>query len=71
MEVPVIITEEMRAYFKATYDSGNIGSLETILIELKEKGCTQMQSLFLLIEQLQMSFTDANRLVLNSIAWNS
>jgi hypothetical protein len=69
MEIPAIIDEEMRSYFKQNYKDGQ--SLENVLIELKERGYSQMQSVFLLIEQLKLSFVEANRIVLNSKAWNS
>jgi hypothetical protein len=72
MKLPPIITEEMRIYFKACYDSKNKeDSLQNIMFGLKNQGFSQMQSLYLLIEQLEISFAEANRLILNSTAWSS
>lgn len=69
MELPEIITDEMRDYFIGVYLK-NPDSLQDILIELNIRGCSQMQSVVLLMEQLNLSLVEANRIILNSLAWN-
>ena len=70
MELPPIINDEMRNIFLKYYHKDEVGSIETVLKNLKENGYSQMQSVFLLIEQLNYSFPDANRAILNSQTWN-
>ena len=70
MEIPAIIDDNMRNYFKENYHSTDSNSIEHVLLGLKIRGYSQMQSIFLLIEQLKLSFIDANRIILNSKAWN-
>ena len=64
------VTPEMVDCFKSTYVEGNNDSLQKALIALKEKGCSQMQSVILLINEGKFSWKDANSIILNSIAWN-
>ena len=70
MELPKILNEEMKEIFKETYINDKPESLEVALQILKNKGYSQMQSIFLLIEILNLSFIEANRTILNSKAWN-
>lgn len=71
MEIPRILNDEMKNIFNQTYIKENPESLEVALQSLKNKGYSQMQSIFLLIEILKLSFVDANRIILNSKAWNA
>ena len=64
--VPIKVTEEMKTIFYSAFHSGNV---EDAISALKERGFSQMQTVFVLIEELNESFTNANRLVLNSKAW--
>jgi hypothetical protein len=70
MEIPPIVTDEMRTYFRTHYDTSSTNSLEDILIKLKSKGYSQMQSVFLLVDELKIAFGEANQVILNSKAWS-
>jgi hypothetical protein len=70
MHLPPVINEEMKIFFRSNYNNDE-ESLQNTLVGLKQMGYSQMQSLFLLIEELGMSFMDANKTVLNSKAWDS
>lgn len=70
MKVPPILDNNMRTYFRSHYSKEDPNSIQGILFWLKSEGYSQMQSVFLLVEQGQMSFAEANQLVLNSKAWN-
>ena len=71
MTVPIELNQEMRDIFQEFYLPKNPKSLETALIMLKKRGYSQLQSVFLIVESLQLSFAEANRIILNSEAWNS
>lgn len=64
------VTPGMIDCFKSSYIEGNNESLQKVLIELKEKGCSQMQSVVILINEANFSLKEANSIILNSIAWN-
>ena len=64
------VTPEMINYFKSSYVAGNNESFQKVLIELKERGCSQMQSIAILTNEADFSMKEANSIVLNSIAWN-
>lgn len=64
------ITNEMRAIFKSNYN-GTVESVQIILMDLKEKGFTQMQSLRLIMDEMKLSLSDADNIVMNSSAWKS
>jgi hypothetical protein len=70
MQLPVDINDKMRRLFKENFVESNPDSMETALQSLKDNGYSQMQSIFLLIDVLQLSFIEANRVILNSKAWN-
>lgn len=63
------VSNEIKNYFKKHYRK-NTNELEILLIKLKELGCSQMQTVFLLVNEANYSFRDANKIVLNSKAWN-
>lgn len=71
MELPIILDDEMKRVFKETYIDDNHESLEAALMALKNKGYSQMQTVFLLIETLKLNFVEANRIILNSKTWNT
>lgn len=44
-------------------------SLQKTLIKLKESGCTQIDTIKLLIDKLKLTLSEADIIVLNSEAW--
>ena len=50
---------------------GDEESLQTSLIELKNMGCTQVTSVKLLMNKLSISLEEADKIVLNSKAWEN
>jgi hypothetical protein len=71
MEYPFEFELDIVEYFKSNYIEGNKDILEEILVVLRMKGYSQMKTVFLLIKEANFSFINANRMVLNSIAWNN
>ncbi len=71
MSSPIQLSEKMKEYFRANYKNGDEESLQNTLIGLKRSGYSQMESLFLMVEEGGMTFVEANRTILNSRAWNS
>lgn len=68
MSVLFPITEEMKEIFRTKYRN-DPESLQDVLLILKSKGISQMQSVKLLIEEMNLSLSDADNIVLNSRAW--
>jgi hypothetical protein len=71
MSIPDILSEEVLLLFRANYNKKDDNNLQKTLTKLKEMGVSQMESVFLLIKELNFSFTKANLTILNSEAWNS
>ena len=71
MEIPEILSDEIVKIFRENYIPNDNESLQIVLKLLKNKGYSQMQSLFLLVQEMEMSFLEANQCILNSSAWNS
>jgi NifB/MoaA-like Fe-S oxidoreductase len=67
---PPVINDEMKFFFRNNYNNDE-ESLQKTLVDLKQMGYSQMQSLFLLIEEVGISFKEANQIILDSKAWNS
>lgn len=65
------VSNEIRAYFKNNYMAEDANALQEIISYLKNAGCSQMQTVFLLIEEAAFSFKDANLAVMHSNAWNA
>src|ERR1044072_4068158 len=63
------ITDEMKMIFKDHYN-GTAESIEIILTSLKEKMYSKAQGVRLLKDELKLSLVDADRIVMNSIAWS-
>jgi hypothetical protein len=66
----LFIKDEIKDFAKANLKKGDEESIEKVLSYLKENGVAQMQSVFLLIQELEISIHEANRYVMNSRAWN-
>ncbi|MFL9482683.1 hypothetical protein ACI6Q2_07870 [Chitinophagaceae bacterium LWZ2-11] len=64
-------SEEAKEYFKKKYVKHDEELLQEIMIYLRDMGCSQMQTLFLLVAEADFSFKDANKTILNSKAWNN
>jgi hypothetical protein len=62
------ITDEMKTIFRNLYD-GSSESLENVINKLKEKGFSQMQSLRLIMQEMNFSISDADKIIMNSKAW--
>ena len=71
MEYRDFIPEEMERYFKSIYKANDKRSLEEILIAFKKMGYSQMQALVLLVEEMKISITEANDIILDSKASNT
>jgi hypothetical protein len=54
--------------FRTNYKGDKV-SLEECLRELKNIGCTQVQAVKLLINELEVNLREADQIVLNSKAW--
>jgi hypothetical protein len=70
MTYPIDINQEMLNCFDNYYVGNDPKSLEVVLFKLREKGYSQMQSAFLLMEKLHLAFIEANLIVMKSLAWN-
>ncbi len=44
-------------------------SIQKTLIELKKNGCTQISAIKIIVEKLNISLAEADKIVLDSIAW--
>jgi hypothetical protein len=66
MEYPFEASSEIKMYFKNNYVSGNNKKLQQSLDSLRKKGCSQMESVMLLMIERGLSFAESNRMVLNS-----
>lgn len=66
----LFIKEEIKEYVRANLRKGDEGSIEKVLSYLKENGVAQMQSVFLLTQELDITIHEANRYVMHSKAWN-
>jgi hypothetical protein len=60
----------MRTVFSAVYKKGDEQSLDAALKNLKENGCSQMQSLKIIMTELNLGIREADNLILNSEAWS-
>jgi hypothetical protein len=70
MSVLFPVTDEMRMIFKSQYN-GTANSIEVILKSLKEKGISQMQSLKLIMDEMKLSISEADNIVMHSNAWGN
>ena len=64
------VTDEMRSISKSNYDN-TIQSVEKLLHILKEKGITQMQALRLVLEEMKLSLSEADAIVMNCEVWKA
>lgn len=62
--------EETKKIFDENY-RGDEESLQTTIRLLKESGCSQMESLKMLVQELNLSIIEADRIILNAKAWSS
>ena len=63
------ITDDMQATFNEIYKKGDEQSLELAIKKIKNIGCSQMQSLKILMLELDLDFKECDNLILNSEAW--
>lgn len=64
------VSESVKEYFREKYSKSDESShTQELIAELKNRGCSQMQTVFLFVNEGGVSFTEANRIVLNSDAW--
>jgi hypothetical protein len=68
MDFPIKISDEMKATIQTAYANND---MEAAIAALQHNGFSQMQTVFILISEINASFTEANQYVLNSKAWNS
>ena len=68
---PFKSSQEVVDFFKENFKPNDEHALEELMWQLRRKECSQMQTVFLLIEEGRLSFDEANRTVLNSKTWNS
>jgi hypothetical protein len=71
MAYPVTISQEMINCFHENYTEDDEKSIQVVLIQLRKSGYSQMQSIFLLIDRLNITFVNANLIIMQSEAWNS
>ena len=64
----MIMKENIEQLFRDKY-RGNEESLQEVLLLLKGIGCTQLETVRLLINELNLSLKEADSIVLNSKAW--
>jgi len=67
---PFIVSNEIVSFFKENFNFNDEQALEELIKELRKKGCSQMQTVLLLVDEGSLSFKDANKIVLNSKTWN-
>ena len=63
------INEETKAFVSQTLNISNPESFEKIVEGLRQRGFSQLQSVFILIEVGKFTFQQANSIVLNSKTW--
>ena len=63
------VTADIKEYFRQTYIQNDQEGVQRLLSSLRDKGCSQMQTVFLLYNEAKLSFQDANNIVQNSDAW--
>ncbi|MGF6848144.1 hypothetical protein QFZ51_003379 [Chitinophaga sp. W3I9] len=64
------MTEEIRKVFKEHYIN-TPESLEEVLIALRKMGISQIESIKIIMHELDLKLQEANELVSGSKAWNS
>jgi|GEM_PF-6977269 len=60
--------KQLKSIFDKYYTYNN--SIEQVIQKLKDSGATQMECTKTLISELKISLTDADRIVVESIAWS-
>jgi hypothetical protein len=60
------ITEHVKSALHTAYNEKGI---EAAIASLKENGFSQLQSVYILTTELNLSFADANRFMMHSDAW--
>ena len=63
------VTEDIKQFFRENYIPNDDDAMEKMVLSLKNRGCSQMQTVFLLINEAGMSFRNANRVIMNSPTW--
>ena len=66
-----LIPEEMRTLFKENYVDGDKESLEQILISFRKMKCSNFAIAVLLKEELGLSISEANDIILDSKSLNT
>jgi hypothetical protein len=64
----MIMGKNLGKIFKENY-TGEKDSLQKCLFELKKIGCTQIEAVKVLMDELQISLREADKIVLTSNAW--
>ena len=64
------ITDDMLKVFDAHYKN-NEESLQYVIFRFKEMGVSQMQTVYFLIDKLNLKLAEADDIVLNSLAWRN
>ena len=67
MEYPFEVDERMKKIFQEQFCGEE--SIRGILITLKKLGYSQMQCVFLLIDQLKLSLSEANKMFQEARVW--
>jgi hypothetical protein len=62
--------EDTEKVFRSIYKE-NEESLQAVLLALKNMGCTQVETVKLLMSELGISLREADTIILNSTAWQA
>lgn len=65
------IPDEIRSIFKKYYKKDDPESIEQMLIELRRRNVNPILVTMLLVEKLNITLSEANRMVGSSNAWNT
>jgi hypothetical protein len=62
--------QNLSKIFKAVYKETD-ESLQEALIALKQAGCSQITTIKIIIAEMNLSLSDADKIILNSKAWSA
>ncbi|SFD83977.1 hypothetical protein SAMN05518672_103452 [Chitinophaga sp. CF118] len=65
------ITDEMRSIFNKYYKKDDQESIEQMFIEFRRRNVNPILVTMLLVEELNITLSEANRIVGSSNAWNA
>ena len=65
------ITDEMRLIFNKYYKEDDREGIEQMFIEFRQQNVNPILATMLLVEELNITLSEANRMVGSSKAWNT